>query len=258
MPLSDPASVFYKPTALEQAYAIYVYEKLFGRFPAGGRLYLESKTALPLFAQKSGVNTLFLRSIWTVADPDNRKYLDNVAQFHVLLRLIALCQDGLLEQEINKAFNEERGQTTPAAVMKRTLWMSSDYDDCPLPKFEGVTIPSDETLKRFHERLKGSSSTSPVPAPAPSPIPIKSPSALPAVQIRKTPAPAPIPVSKPSPKKASTKGSNKREENIQSAITQIESLSVNNVSSVSPSKFNIDSPFVLPFLNLIVSFTLVE
>jgi hypothetical protein len=235
MPPPDPSSVLYKPTPLEEAYAIYIFEKLFGSFPVTEKFYLDAKTALSVLVPKSGVNGLLLRSMWSVADPDNRKCLTDVSQFHVLLRLIALNQDGLLEQEINNAFNQERGQTTPAAVMKKTLWMSADYDDCPLPSFQGVAIPSVDFLKKFHVKLKGSTTYS---SPAPTPAPISVPA----------PTPSPIPVSKPAPKpqpaqKISRKKDRSRsDKHYQSAIQQLSKLKVtekNPFKGLDPENFEL-------------------
>jgi hypothetical protein len=169
----------YEPTAEEEAYGIYIFDKLFGTFPVDGLIHVEANVGLRVL-ESSGVSGIILRTIWSVADPDNLRCLTYLSQFHVVLRLIALAQDGLLEKEINRAFTQQRNNTTPVAVIQRTLWMSTDYRDCPLPKFEGVPMPTREFLTGLSNRLRKISDIAPrVPAPAP---------------LRRNPAPAPAPI----------------------------------------------------------------
>ena len=190
------SSSLYQPTAEEEAYGLYIFQKLFGKLPgADGSIHSKTKTALEIL-EKSGVDKIILRTIVNVAvDPENRE-LTNMGQFHVVLRLIALAQDGLLEQELNRAFQQERNQTTPVAVFQKTLWMSSGYTDCPLPSFDGIPIPTEEFIRNLSNKIKGT----PVSlSPAPSPKPIRNaPAPSPPPK-----APAPSPFRAPSRQKSS-------------------------------------------------------
>ncbi|CAB9501283.1 Mpv17 / PMP22 family [Seminavis robusta] len=194
---SHPVVSLYEPTAEEEAYAVYVYNKLFGSAPMDGLIHVEAKMGLRVLAL-SGVDGIILRTIWSVADPDNLRCLTYLSQFHVVLRLIALAQDGLLEKEINRAFTQQRNYTTPVTVFQKTLWMSSDYRDCPLPSFEGVEMPTKEFLAGLSARIKGiAMASSPAPAPAPTPLrnlPTPAPAPAPLPKDLPAPVPAPIPV----------------------------------------------------------------
>lgn len=231
---THPASSLYTPTPIEEAYGVYIYDALFGKFPADGSLHLESKATLRVL-QKSEVDSIILKTIWTVVDPDGVKCLTSIAQFHVVLRLIALAQDGLLEQEINRAFNQQRNRTTPVEVFKRTLWVSMDYRDCPLPSFKGVPMPASSLLEGLSSRLRGGQNAS---SPAPS-------------AMTPVPAPAPAPLSKPisnpyRPKEPPREGhsesiphvikikqnASQESSGIESAIQQIETLGMDSVSRV--------------------------
>lgn len=239
MPSSHPTSSLYNPTLEEEAYAIYIYEKMFGSFPTNGNLHLDAKTILSAFTVKSGINGLILRSMWSVADPENKKLLTDISQFHIILRLVALMQEGLLEQELNSGF--EKTQMTPTAIMQKTLWMSSNYDDCPLPSFKGVPIPSKNFLRELSDKIKGNSAALPASAPVPVPIGAPAPAPYPIPLGAPVPAPMPLPKPAPSPQNAAqqvTGPTNNRQptdqndayDGMQSAIQQIEGLAFNNVS----------------------------
>lgn len=247
MPLSPP---MYHPTAEEEAYGIFVFHKLFGTLPsADGIIQVETRTALKIL-KSSGVDRILLRTIVNVANPENPKALTTMDQFHVIMRFIVLAQDGLLEQEINRAFEQKRNQTTPAAVFQKTLWMSSELIDFPLAKFEGVPVPTDDFLRNLSNRIQGTS-TSRVPpksspqescsnAPAPSPLPAPGPAPAPVKvansrtfnpgqskappYLHRTP-----PLKKPPIDEVTTKKKNSAAD-IQSAMQQIEAVGVYNVS----------------------------
>jgi len=241
-PFSFAAALYYEPTAEEEAYAVYLYEQLFGSFPANGVLNLQAKPTLAVLLETSGTDSIILRTIWTVAvnagshahydveappptttpttnqntttstRPSSSQSLTNMGQLHVLLRLIALAQDGILETELNKAFLQEQQQqqqastatspktkTTPVQVFQRILWMSQGMDDIDLPKFKHIPIPSHGFLQNLSTRIKGipelsyhaprtTTTLSDVAVPAPSPAPMPMPAPMPA------PAPAPVPI----------------------------------------------------------------
>lgn len=257
MPSEHPASALYSPTAEEEAYALYIYQKLFRDFPIDGTIHLEAKPTLAVLG-RSGVDGIILRTIWSVVDPEATRCLTNFAQFHVVLRLISLAQDGLLEAEINKAF-QQKNKATPMKVFQKTLWMSSDYRDCPLPTFEGVAVPSKKFLRGLSKRMKGIPASSPAPAPTPIPIQNGAPAQRSSKQISHPQSPSTrvastklkdprTPDKKDAPlkqisipnkdtvpnvinvKKKRSSGTN-QDKSIQSAIQQIETLGVDSVSS---------------------------
>ena len=239
---SHPSASLYKPTPIEEAYAVYLYDKLFGNFPADGAIHLPAKSTLQVL-ERANVDSIILTIIWSVVDPDNVKALTDMAQFHVVLRLVALAQDGLLEREISKAFTQERDRSTPVNVFKKALWMSSAYTDCPLPSFQGVTMPDKTFLEMLSNRLQGRHRG---PAPAPSPQST--------ARNARTPAPAPHPISTERPRfnaqaPLQLKDSSQNDapdtvpniinikkknsagpEEIESAFHQVESLGVGSVS----------------------------
>ena len=238
---SHPVSSLYKPTPIEEAYAIYIYDALFGNFPVNKPLYLEKSSTIKIL-ERSDVDVLFLKAIWTVVDPEGMRCLTDIAQFHVMLRLIALAQEGLLEKEINRAFTQQKDQTTPVAVIKKTLWMTAD-EECPLPRFKGIPMPAKSLLEELSNRLQGThknQSTGPAPAPAPLNSTRNTPSS------HTSPAPAPVPAPFPQPRTPPAKLKEppkiidtkpvpnvinvKQPTGIESAIQQIENLGMNSVS----------------------------
>lgn len=192
----------YQPTAEEEANGIFIFQQLFGTLPGiDGSIKVSTKTAIKAL-ERSGVDRILLGTILkVVVDPENSRELIKMHQFHVALRLITLWQDGLLKQEINRAFKEERNQTTPVAVFQKTLWMSSGLNDFPPPSFQGISMLSEECIQNLSKRLKGGDTgTTTQLSLAPSPNQVLSTGA---------PAPAPAPMEAQStpklPKRAPTR-----------------------------------------------------
>jgi hypothetical protein len=88
------------------------------------------------FLTKSKLSQATLSEIWILGDSERKQYLDK-RSFNIVLKLIALCQDG----------------KEPKISLLNTK--------TPLPVFEGVTLP---------QPAVSSSSSTPIAAAAPIPI----------------------------------------------------------------------------------------
>ncbi len=92
--------------------------------------------AVPFLTQ-SGLDRGILRTIWTVADPNNVGTLTSTDQFHLMLRLVAMAQSGLLGFGSN---------TLLSADSLRMQVLQSSAQLLPLPTFSSVVIPPQDQL----------------------------------------------------------------------------------------------------------------
>ena len=87
-------NILYQATPLEQAYSLYLAQQVFGMslpLPHQSGINISGRQAVPFLTQ-SGVDRGILRSIWSVADPQNFGSLTAIHQLHVILRLVSMAQ----------------------------------------------------------------------------------------------------------------------------------------------------------------------
>jgi hypothetical protein len=137
MAAAAAAPNLYHPTQLEEAYALYLLEQELGISPSPPtscevdtkEFRISGRQAVPLLT-RSGVDRTLLRTFWTIADPQNVGTLTNKSQVHVLLRLIAMTQAGVIASLA----------TVESSLVQLLLHQYATHP-LPLPTFDGVMIP---------------------------------------------------------------------------------------------------------------------
>lgn len=133
----------YEATPVERAYSLYLVHQVFGillPLPNHNAVNIPGRNAVPFLTQ-SGVDRGILRSIWSVADPQNFGSLTNIVQFHVLLRLVAMAQAGIV-------WNASQPQEQQHAIQLSLQQCASRQ--LPLPVFSGVAIPQPDALMAMY------------------------------------------------------------------------------------------------------------
>ncbi|CAJ1958956.1 unnamed protein product [Cylindrotheca closterium] len=125
-------SYLYQPTPLEQAYTLYVGQQVFGVLPGATQIQISGRDAVPFLTQ-SNVDRGILRSLWTVADPQNIGTLSQLNQLQLLLRLVSMAQTGLLN---------------PSMTVDTVKSMVQQYSSqqLNLPSFSSVMVPHQDQL----------------------------------------------------------------------------------------------------------------
>jgi hypothetical protein len=125
-------STVYQPTPIEEAHSLYLLQQAFGLFPPYNILKISGRLAVP-FLTTSGVDRFILRSIWSAADPQNSGSLTQLSQFHLVLRLVAMSQAGMLN---------------PSMTSDNIIFAVQQYapQKLSLPTFSNVNLPEPEQL----------------------------------------------------------------------------------------------------------------
>ena len=105
--------VSYQPTPVEQAYAVYLSQTIFGTTPQNFRV--PGRMAVPFLSQ-SGIDRMILRDIWNLVDPTQVGELQSITQLYVVCRLVALAQYGPLIGNL-----QQNPSLSPTIVMTSTL-----------------------------------------------------------------------------------------------------------------------------------------
>ena len=124
-------SSIYQSTSLEQAYSLYLAQNIFGIVP-GNSIQISGRHAVPFLTQ-SNVDRGILRSLWSVADPNNIGTLFEMSQFQLLLRLVAMAQASMLNPQLT-------------SDQMKQLVIQSAGQQLPLPVFSSVIIPAQEQM----------------------------------------------------------------------------------------------------------------
>ncbi|GKY97316.1 hypothetical protein MPSEU_000690000 [Mayamaea pseudoterrestris] len=143
-------SFVYRPTPVEEAYALYLLRTVFHRDYYAVDFELSGRQAVP-FLTLSGQDRLILRHVWSAVDPHNVGTLTDLSQFHASLRLIALAQCGVLGEALASAFRRHAGNVAPVDVMTACLQATAMNDRVPLPVFAGISMPSGSTLQLIYQ-----------------------------------------------------------------------------------------------------------
>eukprot|EP00980_Cylindrotheca_fusiformis_P012118 scaffold2927_cov143-Cylindrotheca_fusiformis.AAC.8 len=129
----------YQATPLEQVYSLFLAQQVFGIPPSNGSIQIPGRDAVPFLTQ-SNVDRGVLRSLWSVADPDNVGTLTQIRQFQVLLRLVSMAQAGLLG---------------PQMTVETVKLMIPQYStqQLPLAVFSSVIIPHQDQLMNAYSNF---------------------------------------------------------------------------------------------------------
>jgi len=153
--------LIYHPSPLEEAYGIYLLETVFGQdtttaaaasSSSASSFSIAGRQAVPFLSQARNLGRDVLREIWSAVDPLSRGKLTDPLQFHVLLRLIALGQAGILEPALRVAASQIH--QTPDEALRQCLLHTANRTDLPLAVFEGYPIPEDSALRTLYFQRK--------------------------------------------------------------------------------------------------------
>jgi hypothetical protein len=134
----------YHPTPIEEAYGIYLLEQEFGLVDGAPDFRVSGRSAVP-FLSRSQLSRDVLRHIWSAVDPEGSGSLHVPAQFHVMLRLVALAQAGIVEPALHNA-----GFQSPAVILHECLIQHGNRTDIPLAMFDGYSIPDANSLRSLY------------------------------------------------------------------------------------------------------------
>ncbi|CAB9520354.1 Mpv17 / PMP22 family [Seminavis robusta] len=144
----------YSPTPKELAYALHIMEN---SFASSLQLYNQTQHAqisitgqdAVAFLTTSGIHRLILRILWTVVDPNNTGTLVDLAQFHTIIRLVALTQAGHVEPELLAVGTMPPPKPTPVQVIWSIL-NKTRGTMVPLAKFDAIQMPSQQVLQQLY------------------------------------------------------------------------------------------------------------
>ena len=141
----------YQPSPLEEAYSFYLAQQVFGIAP-NNPVHISGRDAVPFLTQ-SGIDRGILRTIWTAADPACIGTLTSLSQFHLLLRLVAMAQVGMLNPQ------------HPVDTMKMMVQQCASQQ-LPLPSFSSIAVPPQDQLMNtygnftnYHNNIQTSQQT---------------------------------------------------------------------------------------------------
>jgi hypothetical protein len=127
----------YQPTPLEQVYSLYLAQQTFGVVAVPNNpIHISGRNAVPFLTQ-TGLDRGILRSVWTVADPENIGTLTHLSQFHLLLRMVSMAQAGILNPQL------------PLDAMKQSVHQFASQL-LPLATFTSVVIPPQDQLMAIY------------------------------------------------------------------------------------------------------------